>query len=250
MMDAAYFVGRQQLLSFFNDLLDLNLTKIEQTASGAVACQLTEIIFPGSVPMSRVNWEARIPSQDAVSNDCQIHSFSSPNTILTSVLSPLLSRSDYEFVNNYKLLQAAFTKHAVQRHVDVDKLIRAKYQDNLEFCQWLKAFYDQSGAAPSDGYDAKAVRAKGKGGKKYNDTMTKGGGAGGRRTVSSSNTRRVTAAPRVAARATTKPRVPARNPPPTKKGPLKPKSSENNNRVAVTNKSKAANLAASAEADA
>uniref|UniRef100_A0A7S4AT91 Calponin-homology (CH) domain-containing protein n=1 Tax=Pseudo-nitzschia australis TaxID=44445 RepID=A0A7S4AT91_9STRA len=95
MMDNAYFVGRQELLSFFNDLLDLNLAKIEQTATGAVACQLTDYIFPGTVPLSRINWEAR---------------------------------SDYEFVANYKLLQAAFTKHRVQRYVDVTKLIRAKYQ--------------------------------------------------------------------------------------------------------------------------
>ena len=60
MMDTAYFVGRQQLLSFFNDLLNLQLTKIEQTASGAVACQITEYIFPGSIHMSRINWEARL----------------------------------------------------------------------------------------------------------------------------------------------------------------------------------------------
>lgn len=138
-MDNAYFVGRQQLLSFINDLLNLNLTKIEQTASGAVACQITEYIFPRSVPLSRINWEAR---------------------------------SDYEFVANYKLLQAAFTKNNVQRFVDVSKLIRAKYQDNLEFCQWLKAFFDQSGAHRED-YDAIAVRAKGKGGKKYNNSMNK-----------------------------------------------------------------------------
>lgn len=59
MMDKAYFVGRQELLTFFNDLLDLKLTKIEQTATGAVACQMTEYIFPGSIPLSRVNWEAR-----------------------------------------------------------------------------------------------------------------------------------------------------------------------------------------------
>lgn len=135
MMDTAYFVGRVELLDFFNNLLDLQLSKIEQTASGAVACQLTEYIFPGSIPMTKVNWEAK---------------------------------SDYEFVNNYKLLQKAFSKHKVQRHVDVDKLIRAKYQDNLEFCQWLKAFYDQSGVVRDD-YDAQAVRAKGKGGKQYND---------------------------------------------------------------------------------
>lgn len=84
MMDAAYFIGRRELLDFFNTLLELNLTKIEETASGAVACQMTEMIFPGSIPMSRVNWEAR---------------------------------SDYEFVQNYKLLQNAFNKHHVQRYV-------------------------------------------------------------------------------------------------------------------------------------
>jgi RP/EB family microtubule-associated protein len=84
MMDAAYFIGRRELLDFFNTLLELNLTKIEETATGAVACQMTEMIFPGSIPMARVNWEAR---------------------------------SDYEFVQNYKLLQNAFNKHNVQRYV-------------------------------------------------------------------------------------------------------------------------------------
>ena len=38
------------------------------------------------------------------------------------------AKSDYEYIQNYKLLQVAFTKNRVQRHIDVDKLIRAKYQ--------------------------------------------------------------------------------------------------------------------------
>jgi microtubule-associated protein, RP/EB family len=53
MMDAAYFLGRRELLDFFNELLVLQLQKIEQTASGAIACQLTEYIFPNSIPMSK-----------------------------------------------------------------------------------------------------------------------------------------------------------------------------------------------------
>ena len=36
----------------------------------------------------------------------------------------------------------------------------------MEFCQWLKAFYDQSGVFRED-YDPMAVRARGKGGKRY-----------------------------------------------------------------------------------
>lgn len=101
------------------------------------------------------------------------------------------AKSDYEYIQNYKLLQQAFAKNKVQRYVDVDKLIRAKYQgesnllkclrrsslvnanhgthhkplvDNLEFCQWLKAFYDQSGVYRPE-YDAAGIRSKGKGGK-------------------------------------------------------------------------------------
>lgn len=139
MMDAAYFTGRKELLDFFNDLLQLNLTKIEQTASGAVACQLCDYIYPGSVPMSRVNWEAK---------------------------------SDYEFVQNYKLLQSAFNNHHVKRHIDVDRLIKAKYQDNLEFCQWLKAFYDQCGILRPD-YDPVAARSKGRGANKVSSFLDK-----------------------------------------------------------------------------
>lgn len=58
------------------------------------------------------------------------------------------------------------TEDITKNHgASIVQLIRAKYQDNLEFCQWLKAFFDQSGVHRPD-YDAAAVRAKGKGGKK------------------------------------------------------------------------------------
>lgn len=144
-MDGAYFTSRSDILEFINTLLDLNLTKIEQTASGAVACQVCEYIFPGSIPMRKVNWD---------------------------------TKNSYEYVQNYKLLQAAFTKNRVQKYVDVDKLIRGKYQDNLEFCQWIKAFYDQqSNGVMREDYDPVAIRSKGKGGRKANDHLA--GGTGG-----------------------------------------------------------------------
>jgi RP/EB family microtubule-associated protein len=136
MMDGAYFTSRKDILDFFNSLLSMNLKKIEDTASGAVACQLMDYMFPGSIPMKRVNWAAK---------------------------------SDFQFIENYKILQASFSKSNVQKQVDVDRLIRAKYQDNLEFCQWLKAFFEHAAPASREDYDPLSRRQMGKGGKSLDD---------------------------------------------------------------------------------
>lgn len=149
-------------------------------------------------------------------------------------------RSDYEYIANYKLLQNAFTKHNVQRHVDVTKLIRAKYQDNLEFCQWMKAFFDQTGAHRED-YDGVAVRAKGKGGKKYNEEQLGDGPSKGARAGSRGRAAPPRAVPAPVARSSPARSSPARPKPasrldrsasPQKKAPLR-----ENNRVNTNNSS-------------
>lgn len=85
------------------------ITKIEQCATGAVYCQIIDAIYPGTFPISKVNWQAK---------------------------------HEYEFVNNFKILQKAFDKNGITRHIEVQKLVKAKYQDNLEFMQWLKRYFD------------------------------------------------------------------------------------------------------------
>jgi RP/EB family microtubule-associated protein len=61
-----------------------------------------------------------------------------------------MAKADHEYVPNYKILQAAFDKNNIDKHVDVDKLIRAKYQDNLEFLQWMKAYWEREGLGRRD----------------------------------------------------------------------------------------------------
>jgi len=144
-------------------------------------------------------------------------------------------RSDYEFINNYKLLQSAFTKKRVQRHVDVDKLIRAKYQDNLEFCQWLKAFHDQNGVVRDD-YDPVAVRARGKGGKKYNDFLNKTAKKHGSKPLPAARARTPRTTPtasvtRKPARPQPRPQTNTTRAAPVTKGPLR--ASENRTRPAA-----------------
>lgn len=129
MMEGAFFVGRKEIMDWINQTLDLNLSKVEDTANGAIACQLLDIMYPNQVPMHKVNWSAK---------------------------------QDFEYVANYKVLQTCFTKLGIDRHIDVDRLISGRYMDNLEFMQWFKRFFEMSVSDKGD-YDAYAQRCKGKG---------------------------------------------------------------------------------------
>ena len=94
MMEGAFFVSKGVILEWMNDLLDIQLTKIEQCATGSVYCQIMDAIYPGTFNFSKVKWGAK---------------------------------HDYEYIENYKVLQNAFDKNGVKRYIDVDKLVKAKY---------------------------------------------------------------------------------------------------------------------------
>ncbi|MCJ1351478.1 MAG: hypothetical protein MMC33_001462 [Icmadophila ericetorum] len=118
--------SRQELLAWMNQLLQLNITKVEQCGTGAALCQIYDSIFQ-DLPMSRVKFNVN---------------------------------SEYAYIQNFKILQNCFTKHQIERSVPVEALIKCKMQDNLEFLQWTKRFWDQY--FPGGEYDALA-RRKGSG---------------------------------------------------------------------------------------
>ena len=105
MMDPAFFVGRRAILEWLNTTFQTNLSKIEETCSGAAAAQILDAIYPGEVMMQKVRWDGKSP---------------------------------HEYIDNYKVIQAVFEKKGVDKYVDVQKLIRGRHQDNLENMQWFK----------------------------------------------------------------------------------------------------------------
>ena len=68
----------------------LNLLKIEELGSGAVYCQILDAVHPGKISLTKVNWKAKV---------------------------------DYEFLNNYKILQSGFDKFNIKRYIDVKNFI-------------------------------------------------------------------------------------------------------------------------------
>lgn len=141
MMDGAYFVPRGELLGWVNRFLGLSLAKVEQCANGSVYCQILDACHPGCVAMKKVNWNAR---------------------------------ADHDAIPNYKVLQQACVRCGITKHIEVDKLIRGKYQDNLEMLQWIKSYFERTYTGSE--YEPRSRRF----GDKFPDWAQAGeGGAGG-----------------------------------------------------------------------
>lgn len=68
--------------------------------------------------------------------------------------------AEYAYLENFKILSNTFRKHHVDRPIPVEQLVKCKMQDNLEFLQWTKKYWDQY--YPGGDYDA-VGRRKGQG---------------------------------------------------------------------------------------
>merc|ERR550525_46745 len=66
------------------------------------------MLFPGSVAIKRIKFDTKL---------------------------------EHEYIQNFKLLQAAFTKLNVDKAVQVDRLVKGRFQDNFEFMQWFNKFF-------------------------------------------------------------------------------------------------------------
>ncbi|CAH1977547.1 unnamed protein product [Acanthoscelides obtectus] len=117
-------LSRHDMLAWVNECLQSNFGKIEELCTGAAYCQFMDMLFPGSVQLKRVKFRTNL---------------------------------EHEYIQNFKILQAGFKKMNVDKIIPVDKLIKGRFQDNFEFLQWFKKFFD----ANYDGRDYDALEARG-----------------------------------------------------------------------------------------
>ncbi|XP_031436530.1 microtubule-associated protein RP/EB family member 3a isoform X2 [Clupea harengus] len=102
-------LSRHDMLAWVNDSLQLIYTKIEQLCSGAAYCQFMDMLFPGCILLKKVKFQAKL---------------------------------EHEYIHNFKVLQAAFKRMNVDKIIPVEKLVKGKFQDNFEFVQWFKKFFE------------------------------------------------------------------------------------------------------------
>nr|XP_057923355.1 microtubule-associated protein RP/EB family member 2 isoform X1 [Doryrhamphus excisus] len=116
-------MSRHDITAWVNDILCLNYTKVEQLSSGAAYCQFMDLLFPGCISLKKVKFQAKL---------------------------------EHEYIHNFKVLQAAFKRIKVDKIIPVEKLVKGRFQDNLDFIQWFKKFFD----ANYDGKEYDPVEAR------------------------------------------------------------------------------------------
>ncbi|VDO22581.1 unnamed protein product [Haemonchus placei] len=118
-------ISRHELLAWVNNLLKANFSKIEEMSTGAAYCQLTHLLFRDSISLRKVKWN---------------------------------SRNEMDHINNWKILGTAWKALGVDKPVLVERLTKAKFQDNFEFLQWFFKFFNANYVDECEEYDALAAR--------------------------------------------------------------------------------------------
>lgn len=117
-------LSRHEMLAWVNDCLQTKYSKIEELCTGSAYCQFMDMLFPGSIHLKKVKFKTNL---------------------------------EHEFIQNFKTLQASFKKMGVDKIIPVERLVKGRFQDNFEFLQWFKKFFD----ANYDGQPYNAMDARG-----------------------------------------------------------------------------------------
>ncbi|XP_030838825.1 microtubule-associated protein RP/EB family member 1 [Strongylocentrotus purpuratus] len=117
-------ISRHEMVRWVNDSLGMSISKVENLCTGAAYCQFMDMLFENCITLKKVKFDVK---------------------------------QEHQFIENFKLLQKAFKKCGVDKVIPVQKLVNGKFQDNFEFAQWFKKFFD----ANYNGEEYNAADARG-----------------------------------------------------------------------------------------
>jgi hypothetical protein len=95
-------LGRQELLSWLNEVTHSDIAKVEHCCDGIACLKVLDSLHPGKVSFKKVNYSAKFPE---------------------------------DRVKNLKLLQAAFSSVGVALPFSIEKIAKGQFQDNYDMLQ-------------------------------------------------------------------------------------------------------------------
>ncbi|CAI2347532.1 unnamed protein product [Caenorhabditis sp. 36 PRJEB53466] len=117
-------LSRKEAVAWVNNMLKSHFTKVEEMSSGAAYCQLTHLLF-NAINLRKVKFNPR---------------------------------NEPDVLNNWKVLTTAWKDLGVDKPVDVERMKKGKFQDNMEFLQWFYKFFNANLPSDPDAYDAVSAR--------------------------------------------------------------------------------------------
>ena len=120
-------MSRHDILHWINELVDGSHTKIEDLSSGVAYCKCMHLLFPNQMPIRKVKTNAKL---------------------------------ERENMHNMRILQATLGRLHVDKLIPIDRLVKGRFQDNIEFVQWFKTFFDANAGDRCFTSDAKAKENK------------------------------------------------------------------------------------------
>ncbi|XP_030569675.1 microtubule-associated protein RP/EB family member 1 [Drosophila novamexicana] len=118
--------SRNEIISWINETLDTDVEKIEDLCTGAAYCNLMDILFADLVKMRKVKFVCNQPT---------------------------------EYIENFRVLQQSFNEVHVNTPINIEQLVKGRFQDNYAFAIWFRLFYESNFQRTPDGYDPRAARA-------------------------------------------------------------------------------------------
>ena len=147
-------LSRHDMLAWVNQSLDANFSKIEEMCTGAAYCQFMDMLFPNSIPLKKVKLKTNLEHE-------YIHNFKILQGGFKKMNVDKVSKADEPFI--FQLSVSQYRGENLQI-IPVDRLIKGRFQDNFEFIQWFKKFFDANwDGSEYDAYDARGGAEIGRG---------------------------------------------------------------------------------------
>ena len=127
---AAAKISSQEILCWVSETLQTDIvTRVHELGTGEHYCLLLHMLFnfKETIPLKKIKFGSKV---------------------------------EVDHINNWKFFQMGLKSVGLDKEINIDKLVKQKPMDNLEFAQWFYKFFDANRTTDTELYDPVFEREK------------------------------------------------------------------------------------------